>query len=311
MTRFKPNFRAYLIPYTCAGQIRLWPGQASLSSRYSALAAILHVVMTLHIHPAFPSQYIDPRQIEIWLPPSYETAPDQRFPVLYMHDGQNVFNPATSTHKIPWGVDVVLTDLIAARKVRETIVVAVWCNPPKRPNEYMPAKALDTPRGEKIKVQGQKQFGPLLSDEYLKFLVTELKPFVDATYRTLPGQPDTFIMGSSMGGLISLYALCEYPQVFGGAGCVSTHWVAGDGICVDYMRTALPRAGQHKVYFDYGTVGIDAPYEPFQLDADAIMREAGYQPGADWLTQKFPGAEHNEKAWQTRVHIPLEFLLKN
>jgi predicted alpha/beta superfamily hydrolase len=160
-----------------------------------------------------------------------------------MHDGQNVFNPATSTHKIPWGVDEVLTSLIAAHKVRETIVVAAWCNPLKRANEYMPAKALDTPRGKKLKAQGEKSFGPLLSDEYLKFLVAELKPFVDTSYRTLPGQPDTFIMGSSMGGLISLYALCEYPRVFGGAGCVSTHWVAGDGICVDYMRTALPRAG--------------------------------------------------------------------
>ncbi|MCB9134197.1 MAG: alpha/beta hydrolase [Anaerolineales bacterium] len=267
--------------------------------------------MSLQIHPSFPSLFIDPRQVEVWLPPSYATQPDRHYPVLYMHDGQNVFNPETSTHKIPWGVDKVLTQLIAENQAREAIVVAAWCHPEKRRNEYMPTKAFNTPRGAAIKARAFQVAGPTLSDEYLKFLVTELKPFIDTTYRALPGQPDTFVMGSSMGGLISLYAVCEYPEVFGGAGCVSTHWVAAEGICVDYMRAALPRAGQHKLYFDYGTMGTDAPYEPFQQEADAILREAGYQRGADWLTEKFPGADHNEAAWHARVHVPLAFLLRN
>jgi predicted alpha/beta superfamily hydrolase len=215
-------------------------------------------IMSLYIHPSFPAQSIDPRQVEVWLPPSYE-ASDRRYPVLYMHDGQNVFNPETSTHKVPWGVDEALTRLVAENTAREAIVVAAWCTS-QRVREYMPAKAFDTPRGAAMKTEAFQQFGLPLSDQYLQFLVTELKPFVDTTYRTLPAQPDTFIMGSSMGGLISLYALCEYPHVFGGAGCVSTHWVVADGICVDYMRDALPQAGQHRLYFDYGTEGIDAPY---------------------------------------------------
>ncbi len=264
--------------------------------------------MTIYLHPSFPSQLVDPRQIEVWLPPSYETARDRRYPVLYMHDGQNVFNPETSTHKIPWGVDEVMTCLIAEDTVREAIVVAVWCHPTKRWAEFMPQKTSNFADPVAV-AQFVQQAGPFLSDHYLRFLVEELKPFVDATYRTLPAQPDTFVMGSSMGGMISLYALCEYPNIFGGAGCVSTHWVVGDGIMLKYMAESLPHAGRHKIYFDYGTVGTDAPYEPFQKEADALLLLAGYQPSVDCLTKIFPGADHNEAAWHARVHFPLEFLL--
>jgi predicted alpha/beta superfamily hydrolase len=147
------------------------------------------------------------------------------------------------------------------------------------------------------------------ADAYLRFLVDELKPFVDATYRTLPGRDDTFVMGSSMGGLISLYALCEYPQVYGGAGCLSTHWPAGDGIVIDYLAETLPPPGHHKIYFDYGTETLDAQYEPYQRRADQVMRAAGYTEGVEWMTRRFDGAAHDEAAWQARVHVPLEFLL--
>jgi len=267
--------------------------------------------MSLILHPAFPSQFVAPRQIEVWLPPSYETDSDRRYAVLYMHDGQNVFNPATSTHKIPWGVNEAMIRLRGDNKAREAIVVAAWCQPTKRLAEYMPQKAFNTPRGTRKLKHFTALFGAPFSDAYLQFIIEELKPFIDTTYRTLPKQPDTLIMGSSMGGLISLYALCEYPHIFGGAGCVSTHWVIGEGLVVEYMKETLPPPGQHRLYFDYGTAGKDAPYEPYQRQADDILQAAGYQPGVDWLTQKFPGAEHNEKAWRARVHIPLAFLLGN
>jgi len=118
-------------------------------------------------------------------------------------------------------------------------------------------------------------------------------------------------MGSSMGGLISAYALCEYPDVFGRAGCVSTHWPAGDGCVVDYLGQHLPRPGTHRLYFDYGTATLDATYEPFQQRADAVLKAAGYTAGRDWITRKFPGAEHSEKSWRERVDQPLSFLLGN
>jgi predicted alpha/beta superfamily hydrolase len=112
-----------------------------------------------------------------------------------------------------------------------------------------------------------------------------------------------------MGGLISLYALTEYPSVFGRAGCVSTHWPIGGSLLVDYFGNVLPRPGDHRIYFDYGTETIDADYEPYQLRMDALMQAAGYERGADWITQKFEGAEHSERAWRARVDVPLKFLL--
>ena len=110
------------------------------------------------------------------------------------------------------------------------------------------------------------------SDNYLKFLVEELKPFIDATYRTLPGAEDTFVMGSSMGGLISAYAVAEYPDVFGGAACMSTDWNVAEGAFAGWLENHLPDAGSHRIYFDHGTETYDASYGPYQLEMDAVMR---------------------------------------
>jgi hypothetical protein len=156
------------------------------------------------------------------------------------------------------------------------------------------------------------------SDNYLKFIVSELKPFVDSNYSTNKIAKYTFIAGSSMGGLISIYALCEYPKVFGGAACLSTHW---PGIfnadnpfpkaMQTYLKANLPVAKNHKIYFDYGTETLDAMYEPFQLQVDSIMNSKGYSfNNNDWKTQKFEGENHSEIAWRKRLYIPILFLFK-
>ena len=113
-----------------------------------------------------------------------------------------------------------------------------------------------------------------------------------------------------MGGLISLYAISEYPNIFGGAGCVSTHFPLGEGVMLGYMKKFLPNPKTHKIYFDYGTETLDATYEPFQKKADAIMKKKGYKQDKNWITRKFEGEEHSEKSWRKRVNIPLEFLLR-
>ena len=118
-------------------------------------------------------------------------------------------------------------------------------------------------------------------------------------------------MGSSMGGLISAYAISEYPDVFGGAACLSTHWVAGDGAVIDYLRDKLPAPESHRLYFDHGTMTLDAHYAPFQQRMDDAMRARGYAEGRSGMSRVFPGAEHSEKSWRERVEIPLEFLLHN
>lgn len=268
-------------------------------------------------HRDFTSMPLPMRYVDVWLPPGYQAdaaAPETtgratRYPVIYMHDGQNLFDPATSYGGVDWGVDEAITRLMAEGKTGGAIVVGIW-NTPQRRSEYMPQKPFAA--SPLLALRAMWAFWHVLrpgSDAYLRFLVGEVKPFIDQRYRTRPDQRNTFVMGSSMGGLISLYALEEYPQVFGGAGCVSTHWPAGGSRLVDALAAALPKPGSHKLYFDFGTATLDSSYEPYQQRMDARLAAAGYTQGKDWLTRKFPGAEHSEKDWRARVHIPLEFLL--
>jgi predicted alpha/beta superfamily hydrolase len=254
----------------------------------------------------FESRYVVPRRIDVWLPPGYEQT-DRHFPVLYMHDGQNIFVPELAYTGIDWGVDEGVVRLIGAGAIGGAIVVGIW-NTPLRVREYMPQKPVEADPAQLnrfVEMVG----GPPLADDYLRFMVEELKPFVDARYRTMPEREHTSVMGSSMGALISLYALCEHLAVFGAAGCVSTHWTIGGAPLVDYFGGVVPRAGAHRIYFDYGTEDTDAPYEPMQLRMDALMERAGYLHGADWVTHKFAGAGHSEQYWRARVDVPLRFLL--
>lgn len=224
----------------------------------------------------------------------------------------------------PWAVDKQLAALMREGTARKTIVVGIN-NSPDRSFEFAPAAALATlpPALRDVVHVTQKA---ALSDQYLEFMVRELKPFIDANFRTRSDRGNTFVMGSSMGGLISLYALAKYPDMFGGAGCVSTHWpittnpkllspsvdprVREIAQCYfDWLDKNLPRAGAHRVYFDHGTINLDALYAPFQAKADALMRSKGYRQDIDWMTRVYEGADHNEPAWRARVATPLTFLL--
>ena len=284
---------------------------AALAGAQPALVATAEPGLTGSVEKltAFPSKHVAPRDVEVWLPPGYARAKGVRYPVLYMHDGQNVFDPATAFGKVDWGVDEAMTRLVATGQVRPAIVAAVW-NTRLRAAEYMPQKALlgRGLSGWADRIPGGASQAPI-SDLYLRFLVEELKPAIDRRYRTRPGREDTFVMGSSMGGLVSLYALCEHPQVFGGAACLSTHWPAADGAVIDYAEQALPQAGRHRLYFDFGTAGLDAQYEPFQKRMDEVLRARGYAEGRDWVTRRFEGALHDEASWKARLDVPLLFLL--
>ena len=264
---------------------------------YAVNAPALQATGSVDSYQDVPSAYVPARNIDVWLPPSYATDPKRRYPVLYMHDGQNLFDPSMSFTGIDWDVDGTMTKLIDAHRVREAIVVAI-SNTPLRGNEYMPAKAASP-----------EQRAYVLSDGYLRFIVQELKPAIDATYRTKPAREDTMVMGSSMGGLISAYAMSEYPDVFGAAGGMSTHWPANDGAVIDYLAAHLPARRTHRFYFDHGTATLDADYAPYQQRMDAILREAGWREDRAFMSREFPGAEHNERAWRDRLEVPLQYLL--
>lgn len=260
-------------------------------------------------YAAFPSENIKPRPVDVWLPPGYDDGGGARYPVIYMHDGQNLFEPGLAYAGVDWGIDEAIVRLMQAGTTGGAIVVAPW-NSARRRSEYMPQKPLTTPAlREQVRRFAAENGALPFSDLYLRFLVEEIKPFVDATYRARPGRDTTFVMGSSMGGLISLYALCEYPRVFGAAACVSTHWPIGEEPLLAWFGASLPSPGRHRIYFDFGTETLDAQYEPYQARMDEQMTAAGYQRGVDWETRKFEGAEHSEVSWRERAEIPLAFLL--
>lgn len=251
-----------------------------------------------------------PRRVDVWCPPGYDERPEQRFPVLYMHDGQNIFARGSAFGGQSWEVHAAITRLMRRGESDGVIVVGLW-NTSQRWRDYMPERPFHTLATHEQRRSFERHAGgPPRSDAYLRLLVHTVKPLVDTRFRTLPGREQTTVMGSSMGGLISLYALAEYPALFGAAGCLSTHWTIGGSVLVTAMGAALPPAGAHRLYFDYGTLGLDADYEPFQLQMNGHLRRAGYIEGQDLLVAKIDGGEHNEAAWRARVEIPLRFLLR-
>ena len=272
----------------------------------------------------FPSSFVDARNIDIWLPEGYDRK--KKYAVLYMQDGQMLYDSTTTWNKKAWDVDDVAAELIKAKKVKDFIVVGIWNGGSKRHAEYFPQKPFESlPQSVQDTLYGANRSNgdgvfknnKVQSDKYLLFIVKELKPYIDKKYSTLKDRANTFVAGSSMGGLISMYAICEYPDVFGGAACLSTHW---PGIFFmknnpvpqaffTYLETHLPDPKSHKLYFDHGTATLDAMYPPLQKRVDSIIKAKGYD-ASNWLTKEFPGEDHSETSWHRRLHIPLEFLMK-
>lgn len=280
--------------------------EANASENASPLR-IVELRSRLVRHEAFPSVHVAPRHVDVWLPPAYEAAPHRRWPVVYFHDGQNLFEPELSFSGVDWGVDEALEWMMETEDLEGAIAVGIW-NTPDRIPEYMPQRPLEArPRGLARFVE---RFGAApSSDAYLRFIVEELKPAIDAAYRTRAAQDSTFVAGSSMGGLASLYALAEYPHVFGGAACMSTSWPLGAASLLPYLRTRIPDPEGHRVYFDYGAEARLAGYESHQRRANRLFERAGYVHGTSLVSRHYPGHEHSEAAWRTRVDAPLRFLL--
>jgi len=271
----------------------------------------------------FKSQYIEPRNIDVWLPNGYSGK--EKYAVLYMHDGQMLFDATTTWNNQEWMVDETAGKLISENKTRKFIVVGIASIAqtrhsdlfPQKPFESLPQKVQDS-----LMAIGKDKTQPLFggkinSDNYLKFIVNELKPFIDKTYSVKTDMSNTFIAGSSMGGLISMYAICEYPDVFGGAACISTHWPGTfatqnnpiPDAFFSYFESHLPNKENHKIYFDYGDQTLDASYGRLQKRADYILYEKGWT-AENWMTKYFAGKDHSEKSWAERLDVPLLFLLK-
>lgn len=254
----------------------------------------------IRVHERFESpQLHNERTVLVWLPPGYDADADRRYPVLYMHDGNNVFDAATSFAGVEWGADESAARLIAAGKIEPLIIVAIYNNA-DRVAEY-------TPMRDKLRGGGN-------ADGYITFIAETLKPFIDRTYRTRPEREHTGIAGSSLGGLVSLYAAYAYTGVFGRAGVVSPALQFADGAILEYVRHRPPTMPL-RIWVDVGTnEGRDAtspavtPYVQTVRKLVEIMESQGFERGRNFTYLEVEGAQHNEAAWAARLDQMLTFL---
>lgn len=252
------------------------------------------------------------QRLSIWLPPGYDAA-ERRYPVLYMHDGHNLFDVKNSNFNKIWAADTAMLAAVQSGKVEPHIIIGIWAPGPDRYRQYLPRSAYDAAPPALRAQMDAAGGGKIISDRYLAWIAGPLKRWVDAGFRTRPGRDDTAIVGSSMGGLMSCYAFLERPDVFGRAGCVSSHWpavdprsVAGEDSGVRALwdgwfaaRLGLPDG--RRVWMDHGTATLDAYYAPYQQVVDARFIGAGWQKGRDFESRVYEGAEHEENAWAARL----------
>ena len=258
-----------------------------------------------------------PRDVTVLLPPGYDGARSDGYPVLYMHDGQNLMDPGRAYGGAEWQVDETSARLITEGRMRPAIIVAIG-NTAQRWQDYAPAGFIgNLPESRRVRMITE-QGGPPRSGAYLDFIVNTLKPRIDRDFHTADGPANTFIMGASMGGLISLQAINDYPGTFGAAAGLSTHWPLSDPQAADVEETvaavtqALGEGGldpaRHRLWLDHGSENLDAHYGPYQAGIVAFLQSRGFDE-ASLAGGLYPGADHNEASWAARLEDPLVFLL--
>lgn len=275
----------------------------------SGAAGVLAATHTgdIRLHPRFASKLLgNERTVRVYLPPPHASDPTQRYPVLYLQDGQNVFDAATAALGVEWGADETAERLIRAGRLPPVILVGADNNS-RRMDEYTPSRM-------EARASGGK------GDLYVRFLVEELKPFIDATYRTRPDRDSTAVAGSSLGGLISLQAVFEQSRTFGACAALSPYLGWDDSRLPRDWSARVPAAGSLRVWIDMGTQeGLDAatpgvsssvlsPSVQRCRDFVEVLVAAGWLPGRDYYYLEVAQGKHDEAAWAARFDKVLLFL---
>lgn len=238
------------------------------------------------------------RDITVWTPPGYGD-PRRRHPVVYFHDGQNIFDPKTAFAGVAWGAGEIAAELVRTRQITPPILVGIGHAGAHRIDEFTPTRAeYDGFEGKKVRSAGDAK-------RYARFVETELKPFIDARYLTLPGPRSTSLIGSSMGGLVSLYMALWYPRVFGNVAALSPSIWWDDRVALrDFAR--VKRHLPVRLWVDMGTK--EEGWELIQPFRDTLV-SAGWTQGVDLEYREVAGAEHTEGAWAARLPEVLRFLV--
>jgi len=248
-------------------------------------------------HQNFASQFLDHnRDVIVYLPPGYDREEHRRYPALYLNDGQNLFDSATAFGGVEWGVDETSQGLIEAGKIAPLIIAGIYNTGEHRIEEYTPTVDPKLKRGGK-------------ADAYGRFLVEELKPFLDRRYRTLPGPEHTGLGGSSLGGLVSIYLGLKYPQVFGKLMVMSPSVWWDRGVILRIVE-GLRAKPSTRIWLDIGTKeGQYAPGHVRRLRDQFVAQ--GWRLDADLKFMEVKDGQHNEADWGKRVGTALEFLFPN
>jgi uncharacterized membrane protein YeiB/predicted alpha/beta superfamily hydrolase len=259
---------------------------------------------SVRIHADVPSSdaSIRARNVVVWLPPGYAdaAAATQRYPVLYMHDGQNAFDPATAFLGREWHADEVADRLVREGRIPPLIIVGIW-NTPDRVADYTPDQDPDEHRGDR-KPQGRGGNGKA----YLAWIATELKPMIDRAYRTRPERTSTAMMGSSLGGIISLAAAEERPETFGRIAAVSPSLWWNGGSVIDRWSARPPAPDRLWICMgDRERAGLDAELRRFEQ----AIRAADPGLAERMHAEVVAGGTHDEPSWSARLDRILEYLL--
>jgi predicted alpha/beta superfamily hydrolase len=259
--------------------IQYWTSGSPQKTDQNTITGLFRYHHTMH------GDNLAERDIVVWLPPDYNTDTARHYPVIYMQDGQNVFNAATSSFGVEWRMDEICDSLIKINAIPSVIVVGIY-NTPDRSEEYAP---------------GNK------GTAYMHFMVNTLKPFIDSVYRTLHESKYTIVGGSSSGGLISFMLAWQYPQVFSKAICMSPALKISN---LDYVKVvrASPAKMKHLfLYMDVGRVGLESRLAPGIHDMVAALQAKRYKEGSDFILITDPLAQHNESAWSLRLPYALKW----
>jgi predicted alpha/beta superfamily hydrolase len=248
------------------------------------------------MHPRFASRYLStPRDVVVYLPPGYDSG-STPCPVLYLQDGQNLFDPHTAFGGEDWRADVTADDLILRGAIEPLILVGIYNTGVRRISEYTPTKDARRRKGGK-------------GDRYAKMMAQELKPFIDREYRTRRSAAFNGVGGSSLGALVSLETGLLYPRIFGRLAILSPS-VWWDNRSILEMVRAYKSDARARIWLDSGTNEGDAPQQAIadlKLLCNALT-EKGWREGVDLYCTVAAGAQHNERAWGARFGEVLQYL---